>query len=64
MAKKAQALEERVEKVEKHKVNLTPSQHQVLRNLAYDEQTTISFQIRRAVDRYLKWRMKRKTDAA
>ncbi len=40
--------------VTKHKVNLTPSQHETLRKLAFDKRTTISFQIRIAVDRYLK----------
>jgi hypothetical protein len=58
-----------VERVGKRRVNLRPSEWEALRQLAFDDRTTISEQIRRAVDKYVRWRQagrnrKRKGEAA
>jgi len=47
------------EKVEHHKINLTPSIHEDMRKFAFDERTSVSAQVRLACERYIKW-MKRR----
>ncbi len=49
------------EKVGKRGVNLRPSEWEELRRLAFDEKTTVSAQVRRAVAEYLKRRRKGKS---
>jgi hypothetical protein len=41
-------------------VNFHPSTWDALRRIAFEERTTVSFQVRRAVDEYLVRRRKRK----
>ncbi len=47
------------EKVEKRGVNLYPSEWQALRRLAFEQGTTVSEQVRRAIAEYLKRRSKK-----
>ena len=47
------------EKVEKRGVNLYPSEWQALRRLAFEQGTTVSEQVRRAIAEYLKRRQKK-----
>ena len=47
------------EKVEKRGVNLYPSEWQELRRIAFEEGTTVSAQVRRAVAEYLKRRRRK-----
>ncbi len=44
------------EKVEKRGVNLYPSEWQELRRIAFEEGTTVSEEVRRAIAEYLKRR--------
>ena len=48
-----------LEKVGKRVVNLRPSDWQALRRLAFEEGTTVSEQVRRAIAEYLKRRQKK-----
>ncbi len=47
------------EKVEKRGVNLYPSEWQELRRLAFEQGTTVSEQVRRAIGEYLKRQRKK-----
>jgi hypothetical protein len=47
------------ERVHGWNVNFLPSTWEALRRLAFEERTTISEQVRRAVDEYLARRMKK-----
>ncbi len=47
------------EKVGKRGVNVHPSQWEALRRLAFEERTTVSEQVRRAVAEYMKRRRRK-----
>ena len=47
------------QKTEKRAVNFYPSEWEALRRLAFDERTTVSAQVRRAVAEYLKRRRRK-----